>query len=1226
MIPLLTMNINRHSSLPDNQKVKKACHNSVVTTYQLMMKAFLPLKHLTADKQNDGDSPSSNVSAPIPRRAKFASTQDDEDSLDSDDDAKSVASVSSSKSSASRRKSIDSQKDSEKVKEATLPLSHVCILGVLQRMMLTCPDRAPIRAIVSQSVVDLLSTISDIQHAAQLDNSSAPNDASTTATNILQHFVEFLTKLSKSNKVAYRAFSLEVICSLLMMSWFWMEPSKSSEHQSVATSESLLFALLHRCEDASPSVRMRAISAFQDFVDRYDEDSSPAMIQAMYDLLMGMHDSGKSLLDVLRVLTNDEKTLVRGKALHVYSILLTKTWYKFSHASQMQLEGNQDNSSTSQKKLEEIDMHIGEDDLHLFANACRDESLSVRKHALQALGLILQHRPYNESVQLHWIQAALPLALDPETTVVQKLVSQVQDLILSNIFQWKRTYFPSTKSQKRDAEEMKAIAEQFPGLSLGWKLLYQIHALGLLQLFKTCMAFMFKQGYITFNNRTMEQVATSFYQIIDACKSACTILYCFPHLSNKDESTESSNYNPLDSLTENEKELITHAAWIFLECIVSQSHIRITSSGADSGKGMNNNKIEDYLQLVGSVTFVVDCYKHKHYRKIPSSSQSPTSGSPSNISTRRASMGDVQQLDEEDLRILKVLEKLTMNLPNEDVLFMIEEIDSWLQTLVMPSEIASAAIQLRCQLSRANAMINASNASCSSAAQMEADFHKDLQKWTSLLAVKIYNVIYGFIFQELPVGHDELLAAAMAAFKTTSPQSYPAALQSFLKDVHKEKKCVEVIKSSLFLLGELLMLGFKMEEPEIKRLKRSAHFSVNGKSGKANLVDLIATPENNGFRLILPDSMIDLVKMLMGTTLPALIAEINPRPCPVQLRAVSFITLGKLCLRDHQLARENINIFLREINADYQGVVDNEPDNEQEERQNSEISHLTELSSGVSKNNQGTFAARHSSVRSNALLVLGDLCIRHTHLVDRHIDSLACCLQDVDHNVRKNALLLLTQLLVQDFVKWKGLLLYRFLMLINDEDPEIASFSQDILDRTLALKYPGLLHNHISEAFMIFNKCTEHPIYTAVAWASANGQEPDGLQGVVQDMEISDGEKQKDIVFDPHTKAFHAGPNLSRQMRFVIYDFMAKDLSDEMKIQVTAKLVNDILGSAVDNCKRLLPDRSKGTNLQGGSTSASKRKSVNGPSNELTPFETAIEDVFVFLRSPSLKVCNILNY
>lgn len=46
---------------------------------------------------------------------------------------------------------------------------------------------------------------------------------------------------------------------------------------------------------------------------------------------------------------------------------------------------------------------------------------------------------------------------------------------------------------------------------------------------------------------------------------------------------------------------------------------------------------------------------------------------------------------------------------------------------------------------------------------------------------------------------------------------------------------------------------------------------------------------------------------------------------------------------------------------------------------------------------------------SNALLVLGDLCVRYTALVERHLPALARCLQSPHAILRRHALLLLSQ-------------------------------------------------------------------------------------------------------------------------------------------------------------------------------------------------------------------------
>ena len=77
---------------------------------------------------------------------------------------------------------------------------------------------------------------------------------------------------------------------------------------------------------------------------------------------------------------------------------------------------------------------------------------------------------------------------------------------------------------------------------------------------------------------------------------------------------------------------------------------------------------------------------------------------------------------------------------------------------------------------------------------------------------------------------------------------------------------------------------------------------------------------------------------------------------PNKIRALAFITFGKLSLRDSTLAKECVDIIVREL----KDTADREycPD-----------------------------------IQSNVLMVLGDLCIRYTNLVDKELPLLASCLQ-----------------------------------------------------------------------------------------------------------------------------------------------------------------------------------------------------------------------------------------
>ena len=58
-----------------------------------------------------------------------------------------------------------------------------------------------------------------------------------------------------------------------------------------------------------------------------------------------------------------------------------------------------------------------------------------------------------------------------------------------------------------------------------------------------------------------------------------------------------------------------------------------------------------------------------------------------------------------------------------------------------------------------------------------------------------------------------------------------------------------------------------------------------------------------------------------------------------------------------------------------------------------------------------------AAVRNNALVVLFDLCKAHTHLVDRHVPTLGYALGDPCALVRQQALLLVTELLLENTVR-----------------------------------------------------------------------------------------------------------------------------------------------------------------------------------------------------------------
>ncbi len=124
--------------------------------------------------------------------------------------------------------------------------------------------------------------------------------------------------------------------------------------------------------------------------------------------------------------------------------------------------------------------------------------------------------------------------------------------------------------------------------------------------------------------------------------------------------------------------------------------------------------------------------------------------------------------------------------------------------------------------------------------------------------------------------------------------------------------------------------------------------------------------------------------------------------------------------------------------------------------------------------------------------------------------------------VRRNTLLIFTQLLVQDYVKFRGFLLYRFLACIADPNENVAAFAKQVLMGPLLRRWPNLFVQHIVEAVVVLNGFSEHPVYTAVGANGAESITEDSMDGV----------------------------HLTAQDRIVVYEAMLEQLSDEQRIQV----------------------------------------------------------------------------
>ncbi|NXY46534.1 CNDD3 protein, partial [Ceuthmochares aereus] len=215
---------------------------------------------------------------------------------------------------------------------------------------------------------------------------------------------------------------------------------------------------------------------------------------------------------------------------------------------------------------------------------------------------------------------------------------------------------------------------------------------------------------------------------------------------------------------------------------------------------------------------------------------------------------------------------------------------------------------------------------------------------------------------------------------------------------------------------------------------------------------------------------------------------------PPVVRAHAFITLGKLCLQHEDLAKKCIAALAREL----------------------EVSHDV-------------------AVRNNVIIVMCDLCIRYTSMVDRYIPNISLCLKDPNPFIRKQTLILLTNLLQEEFVKWKDCLFFRFVSVLVDPNPDIARFGEFCLVHLLLKRNPVMFSQHFIECIFHFNSYEKHEKYNRFP-QSVRSKNLFSLKG-------------KD--------------NKEKRMR--IYTFLLNHFTDEQRFNITTKISHSILACFVDN-------------------------------------------------------------
>lgn len=295
---------------------------------------------------------------------------------------------------------------------------------------------------------------------------------------------------------------------------------------------------------------------------------------------------------------------------------------------------------------------------------------------------------------------------------------------------------------------------------------------------------------------------------------------------------------------------------------------------------------------------------------------------------------------------------------------------------------------------------------------------------------------------------------------------------------------------------------------------------------------------------------------------------------PTAVRAHAFTTMGKLCLTDSALAKRMVGTF------------------------------ISELESG------------DAVVRNNILIVLCDLCRTYTSLVDPHISALSRCLRDASVLVRRHTLMVLAQLITEDFVKFKGSLYFRLLATTIDGDAGVRALGRQTVAAVVRQKGAQRYYRHFVETVFFLNGCTAHHKYNQFT-ATDDSAIADADDAALTQERLSAasaaggrGAAAAALALAEQTAATAraraddqrfavSGPALA-PARMEVYSFLLSQMSPEERFFVTIGLVKEILNACVTG---ELPLPGVGAILEAAQVHASIAASIGGLLNKRLSLE-----------------------
>ncbi|XP_078589541.1 condensin-2 complex subunit D3-like [Branchiostoma floridae x Branchiostoma japonicum] len=224
------------------------------------------------------------------------------------------------------------------------------------------------------------------------------------------------------------------------------------------------------------------------------------------------------------------------------------------------------------------------------------------------------------------------------------------------------------------------------------------------------------------------------------------------------------------------------------------------------------------------------------------------------------------------------------------------------------------------------------------------------------------------------------------------------------------------------------------------------------------------------------------------------LSQLQGPALPPTIRAHAILTIGKLCLQHDDVAKKCVPFLAHELET-----------------------------------------SPHIPIRNNVMVILCDLIKLYSTYIDHHIPAIAACLKDESPLIRNQTLIMLTQLLQEDFMKWKGTLFFRFVSVLVDPDEDTRKSAEFCLVHLLSERQPGMYFNNFVQCVYHLNSYQHHPVYN----------------------KFNESERER--------KMFSLAGEANREKRRTIYRFLLEHMTDENRFNLIGKLCSEVLEGFVDN-------------------------------------------------------------